>query len=358
MMTKTEVARLRLRNQRLASAPAADPAEAVRRLGAVQAQDYLGSLWAVGLRTSRASEASVERAVANGSIVRSWPLRGTLHFVAAEDLRWMLKLAAARTVARAASRYRQLELDEATFARSNRVLARALRGGRRLTRPELAAALERAGIHVGGQRLIHLLNRSALDGVTCYAARRGKQFTFALLDEWAPSSKTLGHGEALAELARRYFESRGPATLRDFVWWSGLTTADARAGLEAARPLLAREVFGGETYWLPSSAPAARDDAPAAYLLPAFDEYTVAYKERGAVLDPSHAPLVNAGGGILGPTVVVGGRVAGTWKRELKKGSVVVSANLFAPLRASERRAVDDAAARYGEFLGLPVEVA
>jgi len=357
-MTTSEVARLRLRNQRLASAPLPSPAEAARWLGAVQAQDYLGSLWALGLRARRASEAAVEGAVADGSIVRSWPLRGTLHFVAAEDLRWMLELAAPRTVARAAHRYRQLELDEATFAKSNRVLARALRGGKRLTRPELAAELGRAGIPTDGQRLIHLLNRSALDGLTCYAARRGKQFTFALLDEWAPAARRLGHEESLAELAGRYFRSRGPATLRDFVWWSGLTTADARSGLELAKPRLSGENFGGETYWLAPSAPAAVGDAPDAFLLPAFDEYTVAYKDRGAVLDPAHAPLVNAGGGILGPTVVVGGRVVGTWKRELKKDSVVVSTNLFAPLKASERRAVEEAAERYGAFLGLPAESA
>lgn len=357
-MTTLEVARLRLRNQRLASAPPAGAADVARLLGAVQAQDYLGSLWALGLRLPRATEAEVERAVADASVVRSWPLRGTLHYVAGEDLRWMLRLCAPRTIARAAHRYRQLELDEATFARSNRVLARALRGGRLLTRPELAAALERAGVHTGGQRLIHLLNRSALDGLTCYAARRGKQFTFALLDEWAPADRRLGREESLAELAGRYFESRGPATLRDFVWWSGLTTADARAGLEAVSPRLSREVFEGETYWLPPSAPSARDDAPAAYLLPAFDEYTVAYRDRAAVLDPSHAPLVNAGGGVLSPVVVVGGRVVGTWKRELKKDSVVVSTNLFAPLKASGRRAVEEAARRYGEFLGLAVEPA
>lgn len=357
-MRTSEVARLRLHNQGVGVSRFENPADVVRWFGAVQAQDYLGSLWALGLRLPRATEAEVERAVADASIVRSWPLRGTLHHVAAEDLRWMLRLCAPRTVARAAPRYRQLALAEATFAKSRRVLARALRGGRRLTRPELAAALERAGIPTGGQRLIHLLNRSALDGLTCYAARRGRQFTFALLDEWAPADRALGREEALAELAGRYFGSRGPATLRDFVWWSGLTTADARAGLEAASPRLSREVFEGETYWLPASAPAARGDAPAAYLLPAFDEYTVAYRDRGAVLDSSRASLVNAGGGILSPVVVVGGRVVGTWKRELKKDSVVVSTNLFAALKASERRAVEEAARRYGEFLGLPAATA
>ena len=172
-MKTSEVARLRLHQQHLAASRFKEPSDVVRWFGAVQAQDYLGSLWALGLRLPGAGEASVERAVADRSIVRTWPLRGTLHFVAAEDVRWMLGLLGARTIARAAGRYRQLGLDEATFAKSRRVLARALEGGRQLTRPELAAALERSGVATDGQRLIHLLNRSALEGLTCYAARRG-----------------------------------------------------------------------------------------------------------------------------------------------------------------------------------------
>ena len=357
-MSATDVARLRLRNQAIASTRFENPADVVRRLGAVQAQDYLGSLWALGLRLRRATEASVERAVAEARIVRTWPLRGTLHFVAAEDVRWMLMLSCERTVARAASRYRQLGLDEATFSKSRRVLARALEGGRRRTRAELAAALERSGIATEGQRLIHILNRSSLEGLTCYAARRGKQFTFALLDEWAPRAKRLTREEALAELARRYFTSHGPATLQDFIWWSGLTTADARAGLEASKQTLRREVLEGQTYWLSASAPASRrDESTPANLLPAFDEYAVAYKDRAAVLHPSHIKQANAASAILCPTVIVNGRAVGTWKRTLKKNSVLIETSLWATLRKAERQAVATAARRYGEFLGLPAEV-
>lgn len=356
-MTTSEVARLRLDRQGISVGRFKNPADAVRWFGAVQAQDYLGSLWALGLRLPGAAETSVERAVADGSIVRTWPLRGTLHFVAAEDVRWMLGLLGARTVARAAGRYRQLGLDEATFARSRRVLERELQGGRQLTRPELAAALERQGVATDGQRLIHLLNRSALEGLTCYAGRRGRQFTFALLDEWAPSSKRLSREEALAELAGRYFRSHGPATLQDFVWWSSLTTADARAALEAARPGLRREDIDGVTYWLSPSAPAA-GGGQAAHLLPAFDEYTVAYKDREAVLHPSHTRPANAAAAALGPAVVIDGRVVGTWKRTLKRESVFIEASPWATLKRAERSALDAAARRYGEFLGLPAVVA
>lgn len=357
-MKTSDIARLRLHNQAIASARFEKPVDVVHWLGAVQAQDYPGSLWALGLRVRSASEASIERAVEERSIVRTWPLRGTLHFVAAEDVRWMLMLSCERTVARAAGRYRQLGLDEATFAKSRRVIARALEGGRQLTRAELSAALERRGVATEGQRLIHILNRASLEGLTCYAARRGKQLTFALLDEWAPHARRLAREEALAELAARYFKSRGPATLQDFAWWSGLTTADARAGLEASKQSLRREALDGQTYWLSSSASAARKDAsPSANLLPAFDEYTVAYKERAAILNTPHALPANAAFAILGPTVIVDGRAAGTWKRTLKKGSVLIETSLWTTLKRSERHELDAAARRYGEFLGLPAEV-
>ena len=356
-MKTSEVARLRLHQQCLAASRFKEPSDVVRWFGAVQAQDYLGSLWALGLRLPGAGEASVERAVADRSIVRTWPMRGTLHFVAAEDVRWMLGLLGARTIARAAGRYRQLGLDEATFAKSRRVLARALEGGRQLTRPELAAALERRGVATDGQRLIHLLNRSALEGLTCYAARRGKQFTFALLDEWAPRGRSLERDEALAELAVRYFESHGPATLQDFVWWSSLTTNDARAGLEAVRPRLSQEVFDGRTHWLSSSTQAAYDVRSAAHLLPPFDEYTVAYKDRGAILHPSHTRQANGASAVLGPTVLIDGRAVGTWKRTLKRDSVFIETSLWTTLKRPERSALDTAARRYGEFLGLPAVI-
>jgi hypothetical protein len=355
-MTAAEVARRRLQAQGIAAERFENAVDVVRWFGAVQAQDYLGSLWALGLRLPGTVEAEIERAVAERLIVRTWPLRGTLHFVAAGDVRWMPGLLGSRTIARAAGRYRQLGLDEATFAKSRRVLARALEGGRLLTRAELAAALVRSGIATDGQRLIHLLNRSALEGLTCYAARRGKQFTFALLDEWVPSSKSLTREEALAELAVRYFQSHGPATLEDFVWWSSLTRTDARAGLEAARQRLEHESLDGRTYWLSPSTVDAKPESPAVHLLPPFDEYTVAYRDRSAALHPSSARRPDAATAVLGPTVILDGRAVGTWRRTLKKNSVIVETSLWVTLKPAERRALDVAARRYGDFLNLPAE--
>jgi hypothetical protein len=342
-----DIADRRLRNQRIAGAGFKRPGEVVAWLGAVQAQDYLGVLWALGLRMKTATEEAVERAIAERAVVRTWPMRGTLHFVAPADVRWMLALLAPRVIAGRPARYRQLELDRDVFDRSRDVIVRALEGGRQLTRDALYKKLEAAGIATGGQRGIHILQRLALDGLICFAAREGKQPTFALLEEWVPAARMLDRDEALAVLAERYFASRGPATLQDFTWWSGLTVADAKKGIELAGPRLQKEAI----YWLGAKAP--RTAAAPAYLLPPYDEYTVAYRDRSAVLDPAHGRMVS-GNGIFYPTIVLDGQVAGTWKRELKKESVVITLSPFVPLKKKERQAVALAAERYGEFLGKP----
>jgi hypothetical protein len=195
----------------------------------------------------------------------------------------------------------------------------------------------------------------AQDGFICFGAREGKQQTFVLLDEWAPKARRMARDESLAEIAKRYFTGHGPATLQDFAWWSGLTTADATAGLEMAKRLLAQETINGQTYWLASSTPAIKDSSPTVYLLPAYDEYTVAYKDRSAVLDTIYPKQANSGNGIFYPTIVVDGRVVGTWKRTLKKDSLAISLNPFAKLKRAETQAIAEAAGRYGKFLGASV---
>lgn len=352
-MTNLDIAYWRLHNQHIMGTPFEKPEDVVAWLGAVQAQDYLGSLWALGLRMGHAGEKEIEQAIADKKIVRSWPLRGTLHYAVAEDVRWMLRLVAPRTIASTASRYQQLELDEATLAKSRDMIAHALQGGKQLTRHELAAALHQAGISTDGQRLIHILNRSALDGLICYASRHGKQFTFALLDEWIPAARTLNRDEALAELAKRYFTSHGPATLQDFVWWSGLAAADARASLEMVKSQLIQDVIDGQAYWFLRNTSISQDVPVTAYLLPGFDEYLVGYKDRRAVLDPKYTRRLNA---LFSPTIVIDGRVVGTWQRTLKKSAVVIEIQPFTTFDEAERDAIATAAHRYGEFLGMAVE--
>ncbi|MGH9769493.1 MAG: winged helix DNA-binding domain-containing protein [Blastocatellia bacterium] len=355
-MTSSDIARLRLHNQHIAGAKFEKPGDVVAWLGAVQAQDYLGALWAVGLRMRKAVEADIERALADRTIIRTWPMRGTLHFVAAADARWMLELMTPRIVANIAQCFlRRFDLDESAFARGKELFERALRGGKRLTRTAMYKVLDEGGVSTAGQRGRHILWRLAQNGAICFGAREGKQQTFALLDEWAPMAKRMARDEALAEIARRYFTSHGPATLQDFVWWSGLTTADAKAGLEMAKRRLTQEVINGQTCWLASSMGPTKEVSPTCYLLPAFDEYTVAYKDRGAVLNPAYTKQANSGNGTLYPTIVVDGQVVGTWKRTLKKDAIVITPSPFAKLKRAETRALAEAASRYRKFLDASV---
>lgn len=362
-MHQREIARRRVVAQGLTPPGADAPEEVVRRLGAVQAQDYLGALWAVGARAPGATEQTVARAMAEGRIVRTWPMRGTIHLVAPADVRWMLALLTPRVVQRTQGRLRQLGLDAATIAASARVLTAALEGGRHLTRAALFAHLEEAGISAAGQRGIHILGTLAQEGLLCLGARSGKQFTFALLDEWVPHARSLPRDEALAELARRYCVGHGPAAVQDFAWWSGLTLSDARAALAAAAPHLQQEVIDGDTYWQAAGAPdAANVDseelADAVHLLPGFDEYLLGYTDRSAVLDPRHALLTHPGtNGMMLPVLVVGGRVVGVWKRAIKKKAVALNFTPFEPLTVAQKEAVAGAAERYGHFLQLPVIV-
>jgi hypothetical protein len=219
-------------------------------------------------------------------------------------------------------------------------------------------ALERAKISTEGQRGYHLLARAGLEGLICFGPQAGYEQTFALLDEWVPGARDVSRAEGLAILAGRYFASHGPATLEDFAHWTGLAKTEARAGLEAAQGQLVRESVGGMDYWLAADAPALPKRNAEVYLLPGFDEFLLGYKDRCAVLDARHAAKVFPGGGTFRATVLIGGQVAGTWKRTLKKGELMIEAEPFRPLTAGERRALAQAAGRYGEYLGMAAEAA
>jgi hypothetical protein len=358
-MTRVDIALQRLLSQQIAQPTFAHPSELVAWLGAVQAQDYLGALWAVGLRTPGATEQTIERALAEKTIVRTWPMRGTIHFVAAADVRWMLELLAPRVVQRTTSRRTQLGLDEAVMAASAEVIGRALQGGRQLTRNAIYQLLEQAHIATGSSRGLHILGRLAHDGLLCFGARAGKQPTFALLDEWAPGAKSLPRDEALATLALRYFTGHGPATVQDFMWWSGLTSTEAKAGLAAVAAQLGREIIGGQEYYFAQNLPAEPTGPLAAFLLPPFDEFLVGYRDRSAALDAHYSSQVVPGGnGIFNPIIVIGGRVLGTWKRVFKKDNVVMTFSPFTAFSQAQASAITAAAERYGRFVGKSAIVA
>ena len=357
-MTNLDIAHQRLHNQLISQRTCEKPGDVVEWLGAVQAQDYAAAKWAVGLRMQNATDDAIEQASASGALLRTHVMRPTWHFVTPADIRWMLALTAPRVIAASAYYYRALGLDDTVFSHSNTVLAKALQGGKQLTRAELASVLQQAGIATDNlQRTGQIIMHAELDGIICSGARRGKQFTYALLDERAPQTVTLDREEALAELARRYFSSHGPATLQDFVWWSGLTVTDARAGLEMVTSQLVREVIDSQTYWRSASTPPANDLSQIIYLLPNYDEYTVGYTDRRAIFDASGAEKLDTRGDVLNPTIVRDGLVVGTWKRTLKKDAVILSPSLFASQNEAEMRALAASARRYGAFLNMAVSV-
>ena len=351
----TDIAHARLVHQQIAQSTLKSPEEAVSHMGAIQAQDYPGAKWGIGLRLPGSTDAGIERALAEKTIVRTWALRGTLHFVAAQDIRWLLALIGPRVITRNARRYRELELDDHTLARSTTVLADALQGGRRLARPALRQILEMKGISTEGQRFAYMLQRASLDGVICQAGMQRNNPVFVALEDWIPKTEPLEREQALAELARRYFTSHGPATGEDFRWWSGLPSADIRAGLDAVKKELTREIIDGWVYW-DRGTPGNGSGPIQAHLLPTFDEYLVGYRDRRSILD-----LPDEGGqvfknGLISPTIIIEGRIAGTWKRTVDKrrGAVVVTPFIrFTPAR---REAIAIAIRRYEEFLGMPVE--
>lgn len=345
----------RLSSQQLHPSTGREAQEIVGRLGGVQAQYPGWANWSIGLRLRDATADEVQRARAERRIVRTWAFRGTLHYLAASDVSWLISLLAPTLVKRNARRYRQLGLDEDTFAQSNHVIYNALEPGEPLVRAEIARSLESAGISTAGQRLPYLVQRAALEGLICQGIEREGEPTYVLLSQWIDPRAVSRPEDPLAALTKRYFASHGPAAFQDFSWWSGLTVATARQALDAAPPPVQVEVEG-KLLWAGREPPSPLTPSMA-YLLPPYDEYLLGYKDRSWALDPAYAKQVNAGGGMPRPTVVVNGEVVGTWKRTVQGSRVLVTLALFRSLAGAERAAVRDAARRYAAFHSLPVQI-
>lgn len=358
-MDTARLLQLRLVNQRLLSSPLTRPQDVVAALGAVQAQDYPAAKWAVGQRLQHGTDAEVEKAFDGGKILRTHVLRPTWHFVSPRDIRWMLDLTGPRLKRSLQGAYRRLGLQEDVLRATNRALAKALGRGDALTREELAAAVGEAGVSRGVLRMVPILAWAEFDGLICSGPRRGRHFTYMLLEARVPRAARLGRDEALAELTLRYFESHGPATVRDFIWWSGLTAADVKRGIGAVARTLEQADVDGATYWW--REPRSRLKPPAAsfaHLLPVYDEYFVAYRDRSAAAPDRRASTTSTfhENPIFYPTVVVNGRLVSAWTRTIGKAKTVVTAGPPA-VAASIKPAIAAAAARYERFLGRPVSV-
>ena len=344
-LTHSDLLPLRLHNQRVGRAPLASPVDVVRWLGAAQAQEYISARWAVAMRTKKATEADLDAALASGDIVRTHVMRPTWHFVAREDVRWLLELTSPRVQGLCAGYYRTFGLDTRRLTRGAGVLARALEGGRQLTRAALRTSLERAKIVSAGDSptaVAFVFMFAELERVICSGARAGKQFTYALFDERVPPAP-FDRETALAALVRRFFVSHGPASTADFTWWSGLTAADARAGLASVGHELVSSDVDGRTYWMPRTRLAPPTGAA---LLAAYDEGLLAYRDNRTSL--RSVPLRN------GHAVVIDDAIVGTWTRTVRGRGLALTVIPFRALTRAERGLLDDVVERYGTFAGVP----
>lgn len=335
------------------------PGEVVDWFGAMQAQDLASGEWSFGVRCVGLTQADVHQATVDRKILRTWPMRGTVHFVPPRDARWMLEVTGVRALAGAARRREQLGLSDATVDTAAEVLRQALRGGGCLTRAECVEHLVEAGLHTASEHGYHLLWYASQIGVTCIGPQRGKEQTFVLLDEWVPDPRVLDRDEALAVLALRFVRSHGPVTRHDLARWTGLTMGDTTRAIALAGDELEPVDVGGTEMVV--AAGVLDDEArpsPDVLLLPGFDEYMLGYKDRAAMLtDEQFERVVPGRNGVFKPTVVVDGRVVGTWSRKVRAAHVDVEVTPFGRIPAAAQRGLDRAAAAYGEYLGLDARV-
>lgn len=352
-MTVSDIRELRLINQHLGSPRFTQPADLVYYMGAVQAQDYAGAKWAIAQRLKGASDKTIEDVFTNGDIIRTHVMRPTWHFVHPRDVRWMIQLTAPRVMTIAGTQHRQHQLDHIVFSKSEKAILQAMEGGKQLTRNEIADALEQAGVATDEQRFIHIMMQMELIGLVCSGGRQGKQFTYALLDERVPATQPFDKQEALVALAGRYFTAHGPATLQDYIWWSGLTVADAKTGFEAVKHKLTSAALNDNTYWFIGQENLTKSKSPSAFLLPNYDEYIVSYKDRSATISTADLNKADPRGTIFNHTVVVNGKIIGIWKRTIRKTKVDIELTPFQPLSKANNAAIATAAKRHAKFLGL-----
>ena len=341
------------------------PAEVLESMGAMQAQDYTASLWAIGLRCKEGTTVNdIESAIAEKKIARTWLMRGTLHFAASKDIRWMLKLFAPRLLHTAIIRDQHLGLSNKVVEKTKKLFYNALKKEKQLTRKEMYKVLEKGGVPSKNNLGYHMLYRAAWDGLICFGPYSGKEQTFVLMDDHIGEGRVLSAEQANAELSKRYFTSHGPATIRDYVWWSGLTVKDAKAGIEKAGLSIREEIIDGKAYYMSKNI-SKPDNGQSVRLLPAFDEYLVSYADREAMLgNPQMQRALNGtlktgkvsiihSNGIFVPVIIADGEVVGAWSRKIVKRNMVITLKQYVKLSKDGIREAKKDAERYGDFFGF-----
>jgi hypothetical protein len=351
------IAHSRLLNQRIIDTNLQSPKAVVAHLGAMQAQDYAMAKWAIGLRLPSSNDALIENALNNGEIVRTHVLRPTWHFVAAEDVRWLLKLTAPHIHLAMNSTNKQMELNAVVFNKSNLIIEKTLTNNKHLTREELMIELGKAGINTQLNRAAHIMMNAELEGIVCNGIMRGKQQTYALMDEKVPKGLVFTREEAIVELTKRYFNSHSPATLQDFQWWSGLPMSDVRKGIEAIKNDFIFEKINNQIYYFNSNNKAF-ETTESIHFLPTFDEFMVSYKDRIDSIEPHLKQIAMTSNGIFKPIIVVNGRVIGIWKRIIKKDKLMIEPQFFNNYTPLEKDIMLKEIKRFGDFNGLDIEFA
>ncbi|HZM64236.1 MAG TPA: winged helix DNA-binding domain-containing protein [Candidatus Saccharimonadales bacterium] len=352
-MTISELAGARLYNQHLLK-DIASPQAVVRSLAAIQSQDFTGGKWAIGLRC-KTTEAAVQKLFDNGEILRTHALRPTWHFVAPQDIRWIQALTGPRVHAFNKYYYKKVGLDETLLQKTNKLLTTVLRGGNQLTRTELAKVFTKAGLgEVTGLRFGYILIYAELESLICSGAMQGKQHTYALVEDRAPQAISMPRSKALAELTKRFFTAHGPAQIADFAWWSSLTVADIKQGIELAK--LKTTEIEGKTYYYAKDVPSTIP-SPIAHLLPNYDEYFIAYKNRTAFSPRFKMSRKPEYADMSYHLLAMDGQMAGGWKREINKNGFILKLTPFIDFTPGQKKALAAAAARLSRFAGLPVKV-
>jgi hypothetical protein len=358
-MDSSEIAALRLKNQQLATTEFNTPKQLVGWMGAMQAQDYNQAKWAIGVRMPHWTEVQIEEAFNKGEILRTHLMRPTWHFVSADDIYWMLELTSPQIRTVLNTRHRELGITELLVNNSYLVIEEAINSSEQkaMTREELVEELGRAGIPTDLQRTSHIMLRAEIDGILCSGPLKGKKQTYALLHKRVPQKITLTKEEAAVRLAKSYFLSHGPATLADFIWWSGLPAKMARNALESIKNDLHSVRVASETYWFSGSAVKTRKPADSVYLLPAYDEFLISYKNRSAsITEEDHKKAISSNG-IFRPVVLVNGHISGLWKKVVKKDRIIIETEYFRPHNETERQSIAKAADLYRHFAGKKAEL-
>lgn len=346
----------RLSQQKISHRDLSAPQEVVAYMGAMQAQDFEMSKWAIGLRLSSSTQTPIEKALNDGKLVRTHILRPTWHIVSGQDVRWMMALTGKNIKALAATYERKLGMDAALFTKANDLIIKALEGGKSLSRQEIMQELEKGGIKTDSSRAVHFMINAETDAIVCNGTPKGKEITYALLDEKVPKGLILNKEESLFALAQRYFRSHSPATLQDFHWWSGLSMTDARTGLQSIQNELEQMEYEGKTYFMHRETEVSNTE-DSVFMLPAFDEYCVSYKDRSAVFDKHLQGQAITSNGIFKPIIVINGKVEGVWKRTIQKNKVLIETTFFDASKKLDIKKLQPAAKAFGDFLELEVEV-